>query len=183
VAGSLPLRRPDGKVYNTTLVFDKEGAIIAAYDKIHTFSLYKEEKYFQAGGKIVQFTLEDMRCGLSICYDLRFPELFRVMALKGAEIVFLPAEWPSARGRAWRILSKARAVENQFYLCAVKCVGKFRDEQFYGHSLLISPQGEVLAEGAEDEEILYGDVSAAEVAGTRSALSVLQDVRWELYGL
>jgi predicted amidohydrolase len=141
VAGSVPFRRPDGKIYNTTLVFDKNGDIIADYDKIHMFSLYNEEKYFQPGEKKAQAVLGGINCGLAICYDLRFPELFRALALNGAEAIFLPAEWPSSRGAAWQLLLRARAVENQLYVCAVNCTGKFKNDRFYGHSAIISPSG------------------------------------------
>jgi predicted amidohydrolase len=181
IAGSVPFRRADGRVCNTTLVFDKQGDIVADYDKMHMFSLYNEARYFSPGGKKTQVILNGVNCGLAICYDLRFPELFRALAVNGAEAVFLPAEWPRARGLAWRILVQARAVENQLYMCAVNCVGKFKNDHFYGHSAIVSPLGEIIAEGSEEEAIIYGDIEAAAVAEARSAMSVLKDARRDIY--
>jgi predicted amidohydrolase len=181
VAGSVPFRREDGKIYNTTLVFDKTGELVADYDKLHMFSLYNEERFFHPGAKMTRFVLDGTHCGLSICYDLRFPELFRSMAVAGTELVFLPAEWPVARGDDWRLLVQARALESQLFICAVNCVGSFRSETFFGHSLLVDPRGKILAEGGGEEEIIYVDADMAEVAKARRAMSVLQDVRWEIY--
>lgn len=183
VAGSVPFRRNDGKVYNTTFVFDKQGKIIADYDKIHMFSLYDEEKFFRAGNRRVQFQLDNLNAGLAICYDLRFPELFRAMAINRAQVAFIPAEWPAVRGHAYRLLTQARAIESQIYMCAVNCTGKFRDDEFYGHSMLVAPTGDIIVEGTSNEEILYGTIDIGLVAKVRSSLSVLKDVREELYRL
>lgn len=181
VAGSFALRKEDGKIYNTTLAFDNMGNLIADYDKIHMFSLYKEQKFFAYGNKKTLIELVNMKAGFSICYDLRFPELFRSMALDGAQIVYLPAEWPAPRGADWQLLVRARAVENQMYMCAVNCVGKFKDMPFYGHSLLVAPDGEVVVEGSGEEEVLYANVQIDLVDSIRSKMNVLKDVRKELY--
>ncbi len=181
VAGSMPFCRPDGKVYNTTLVYGKDGSILADYDKIHMFGLYNEEKYFKAGNKRSEFSLDGWSCGLSICYDLRFPELFRAMALNGVQIVYLPAQWPTVRGAAWRLLVQARAMESQIYVCAVNSVGMFKREPFFGHSMVVGPDGNIIAEAGDEDEIVYVDIQAESVAKVRSAMSVLTDVRRELY--
>lgn len=181
VAGSFAIYKDDGKIYNTALVFDKNGNMIAEYDKLYMFSLYNEQKYFSAGNKQVSFELEGILSGLGICYDLRFPELFRFLALQGVQIVYLPAEWPAARGDVWELLVRARAVENQIYVCAVNCVGKFRDKLFYGHSMLVAPDGKVLAIGSKKEEIIYADISRTYIEDVRSEMNVLHDVRRELY--
>ncbi len=183
VAGSMPFKRQDEKTYNTMLVYGKDGGRIAEYDKVHMFGLYNEEKYFKAGSRRVQFELDGMKAGAAICYDLRFPELFRAMALEGTEMVFLPAEWPASRGDAWRLLVQARAVESQLYMCAVNCVGRFRQDVFYGHSMLVAPDGTIVAEGNEKEEIIYADVKPELVASVRGSMSVLTDVRSEVYRL
>ena len=181
VAGSVPYRRGDNKIYNTTFVFDRSGEIIADYDKIHMFSLYNEERFFHPGGKRTEFAVDGIDAGLAICYDLRFPQLFRAMAVNGANIVFMPAEWPESRGAAWRLLVQARAVESQMYICAVNCTGKFRDDIFYGHSMLVSPTGDIVAEGSSEESIIYGAMDTVVVEKARTALSVLKDGREELY--
>ena len=145
------------------------------------FSLYNEQKFFKAGNKRVTFNMDDVTCGLSICYDLRFPELFRAMALDGASVIFLPAQWPVVRGDVWRLLLQARAVENQFYMCGVNCVGEFKNDKFYGHSMLIAPNGAIITEGEETEAIIYSQIDTQLVDSSRSALSVLKDVRREFF--
>lgn len=181
IAGSVPYRRNDGKIYNTSFVFSKDGSIIAEYDKLHMFSLYNEEKFFRPGNKKTLFSLDGVDAGLAICYDVRFPQLFRAMALNGVEIVFLPAEWPEVRGHIWRLLVQARAVECQMYMCAVNCTGNFKDDVFYGHSMLVGPTGEIIAEGTYDEDILYATADTAAVKKARATISVLKDGREELY--
>ncbi len=181
IAGSIPFRRVDGKIYNTTFVYDGTGEKIAEYDKVHMFGLYDEGKYFKAGNLRAEYELAGMKSGSAICYDLRFPEFFRAMALGGAEIIYMPAEWPEVRGEAWRLLVQARAVENQLYVCAVNCVGTFYKDTFYGHSMLVAPDGSIVAEGSGDEEIIYAEAQPEMVAQVRAAMSVLTDVRSEVY--
>lgn len=180
VAGSLPLRRADG-IFNSTLVFAPDGTIAAQYDKIHMFSLYGESRFFQPGNQCVVFPLPGAQAGLAICYDIRFPELFRSLTMAGADIVFVAAEWPSVRSEHWRLLNQARALENQVYVVAVNCVGEHKGLVFYGHSLLISPDGAVLAEGSDQEEIVVAELDLDHIAEARKLLSVWQDRRPELY--
>lgn len=182
ITGSLPFREGEN-VYNAVFHIDRKGEIKAQYSKVHLFSLYKEEKFFAPGPKVTTMPLENYQAGLAICYDLRFPELFRTMALAGAQIIFVPAEWPKVRGSHWLTLAQARAVENQVYICAVNCVGQHKGDTFYGHSLLISPDGTIVAEGSEKEEILYGEISVEEVQKARESMSILTDRRKELYQL
>lgn len=180
VAGSLPLRKIDG-IYNETVVIDTNGAIAADYQKIHLFSMYGEEKLFRPGNKRTVFSMGDLKAGLAICYDLRFPELFRAMALDEAIVIFVVAEWPAARREHWRLLNQARAIENQVYICAVNCVGEHKGITFYGHSMLIGPDGTVLAEGTGEEGIWYGAIDSSLVAKTRQSFKVWGDRRPELY--
>ena len=98
VAGSIPLRHKDGKIYNNTVVIDKQGSVVASYSKVHLFGLFDEERFFAAGDNFDTYELNGVICGSTICYDLRFPELYRHLSLQGAKIIFVPAEWPSARG-------------------------------------------------------------------------------------
>lgn len=182
ITGSLPYRE-EQQVYNAVFHIDRQGEIKAQYSKVHLFSLYKEEKFFAPGPTVTTMPLENFQAGLAICYDLRFPELFRTMALAGAHIIFVPAEWPKVRGSHWLTLAQARAVENQVYVCAVNCVGQHKGDTFYGHSLLISPDGSILAEGSEQEEILSGEIFIEEVQKARENMSILADRRKELYQL
>ena len=181
VAGSVPLKREDEKIYNSTLVFNKQGDIIAEYDKLHMFTFYNEDKFFQSGTRRIHFNVEELSCALSICYDIRFPEFYRTLALEGAQIVFVPAEWPEIRSDAWNLLLKARAVENQMYICAVNASGKFKRDDFYGHSMLIDPYGEILVEAGKEETIVYGVVDKQNVVKARQSMPVLNDVRRESY--
>ena len=122
VAGSVSDRR-GGRVYNTAYVFDRQGACLAAYDKTHLFTPMGEHEHYAAGDHLTTFSLDGHKCGLLICYDLRFPELFRTLALQGVELLLLPAQWPAARRYHWETLTAARAIENQFFLAACNSCG------------------------------------------------------------
>ncbi|HWR43657.1 carbon-nitrogen family hydrolase [Sporomusa sp.] len=180
VAGSIPLRIND-HIYNSALVIDRQGTIVASYEKVHLFSMYGEERFFAPGAKLGSFSLDGVNAGISICYDLRFPELFRSLALNGAQIVFVPAEWPAARGGHWRTLVQARAIENHMYICAVNCVGEHRGSPFYGHSLLVGPEGEILAEGGDQEGIIFGKINLEKVTESRLAMPTFTDRRPDIY--
>lgn len=180
VAGSIPLRKGDGKVYNTSVTIDKNGEIVFCYSKVHLFSMFNEQRFFQPGNDFDAYSLEGVACASAICYDLRFPELFRHMALQGAKIIFVPAEWPAIRGAIWDLFIKARALENHTFVVGVNCTGKFHDQKFYGHSAVISPFGEVLAAGGSEEEIVYCDIDLGLVEKANEYMNVLKDVRPEL---
>jgi omega-amidase len=180
VAGSLCLRR-QGKIYNESVVIGPDGATIANYAKLHLFSMTGEERFFAAGDRRCLFDVGGVRAGLAICYDLRFPELFRALTKDGAQLIFLPSEWPVARSLPWQTLNRARAIENQTYVCAVNCVGEHRGNLFCGQSLLAAPDGEITAAGGAGEEIVFGEIDPAAVAATREAMKVWQDRRPEVY--
>ena len=114
VAGSVSDRR-GGRVYNTAYVFDRQGACLAAYDKTHLFTPMGEHEHYAAGDHLTTFSLDGHKCGLLICYDLRFPELFRTLALQGVELLLLPAQWPAARRYHWETLTAARAIETSSF--------------------------------------------------------------------
>lgn len=180
VAGSMASEIGD-KFYNTTLVFSPAGELLDSYSKVHLFSLFNEQDIVSAGSERKVLDIAGIPSGLAICYDLRFPEFARAMALDGAKVLFLPAEWPSVRGYAWELLNKASAAFNQLYICAVNCAGEFKGQEFYGHSMVVSPMGEVLAVAGKGEEILYVDFDVAAVDKARASMSMLQDLRWDLY--
>ena len=180
LAGSVPMRHADGKIYNTSAAINKNGEIVNLYDKVHLFGLFHEEDFFAPGNNFQAFTLDGLCCGSTICYDLRFPELFRHLALQGAQLIFCPAEWPEARGDIWRLLAQARAAENHTFVVAVNCAGSFKGAPFYGHSMVVAPSGRILAEAGMQEEVVSCKIDLADVARVRSRLNALADVRKEL---
>jgi len=144
IAGSLPEKSGD-RLYNTMVVIDKDGAITGQYRKIHLFSFINEDKAFSAGNQAVVCDTSCGPIGLMICYDLRFPELCRALAIAGARIVIVSAQWPESRITHWETLLQARAIENQIFIAASNRVGRDGDLAFNGHSQIISPDGAVLA--------------------------------------
>ncbi len=179
VAGSVACARY-GKIYNTSVAIDATGAIVNLYDKVHLFGMFGEENFFAAGSNFDAYLMDGLCCASSICYDLRFPELFRRYALQGAQLMFCPAEWPTARGDVWRLLAQARAAENHVFFVAVNCVGSFKGESFFGHSMIIGPDGKILAEAGEKEEVLSCEIDLGQLDKVRDKLNVLRDVRREL---
>lgn len=185
VPGSLPIKEGH-KVYNRSLLLSPKGELLTTYDKLHMFSLLNEPKFFTAGGKVVvsEVTTETgpLGLGLSVCYDLRFPEMYRTLTRSGAQVVTVPAQWPESRLHAWRTLNQARAIENQIYICAVNGVGTYKDNVFGGHSMFISPVGDIIVEGGQEEEILYADFCPKTLASIRSQMAIWEDLRLDVYG-
>jgi len=144
IAGSLPEIAED-RVYNTLYLVDADGRIAGAYRKIHLFSVTGEHKHFCAGTRNVVCDTTLGPVGLMICYDLRFPELCRALALKGAPIVVVPAQWPDIRIEVWDVLARARAMENQIYIIGANRCGVENENRFSGHSIIVDPGGSVLA--------------------------------------
>lgn len=180
VAGSVANKK-DGQVSNTVFVFNRQGEVIAEYDKIHLFRLMEEEKYLRQGEKLGRFELDGVACAVVICYDIRFPELARTLALDGTHLLFVPAQWPNPRKHHWRTLLQARAIENQMAIVACNRVGTSGTTSFFGHSMIINPWGELLAEGGEEEAMLNAHVSMEEVTKVRSMIPVFEDRRPGLY--
>jgi predicted amidohydrolase len=180
VAGSIAERKAEG-VFNTIYAFGRDGGQLADYSKIHLFRLMDEEKHLKAGDKIGQVSLEHAEAGMMICYDIRFPELARKLALAGAQMLVVPAEWPHPRLHHWRTLLMARAIENQMYVVACNRVGKSGDTSFFGHSMVIDPWGEIVAEAGEESCILTADIDMALVDEVRGRIPVFEDRRPELY--
>ncbi|ANS74803.1 nitrilase [Paenibacillus yonginensis] len=183
VGGSVAERSKDGQVRNTMLVIDRQGREVGRYSKIHLFRLMQEEKHLAEGTETVTFDLEGLLCGASVCYDIRFPELGRTLALAGAKLLFVPAEWPHPRLHHWRTLLQARAIENQMYVVACNRVGQDAANRFFGHSLIIDPWGEILSEGGEEEGIIAGCIQLALVDEVRGRIPVFEDRRPDLYRL
>lgn len=180
VVGSLPEKK-NGAIYNTAYVIDK-GEVLASYRKMHLFSMMGEDRFLGAGDASLVVATSVGRIGVAICYDLRFPELFRKLALEGAEIVCIPAEWPKPRQDHWRTLLRARAIENQLFVAAANCCGIQGKLDFFGMSLLISPRGEILAEGGETETELSAIFDFEEMSTYRFQIPCFKDRRPEVYG-
>jgi predicted amidohydrolase len=180
LGGSL-LEARNGGHYNCFALYDPDGCLRAAYRKTHLFRLMDEEKYLGAGEETVLLDAPWGQTGLAICYDLRFPELFRRYALAGARLILLPAEWPHPRREHWRTLLRARAIENQCFVAACNRVGTTGSNTFIGASALIDPWGETLIEGGEAEMVLTGTLDLAQVDAVRRRIPIFADRRPELY--
>lgn len=180
IAGSVAELDGD-RVRNTMFAFDREGGRVADYSKIHLFRLMDEEKYLHPGDKLGRLQIDGVPAGMMICYDIRFPELTRKLALDGAKLLIVPAEWPHPRLHHWRTLLMARAIENQMYVVACNRVGVSGTTSFFGHSLVIDPWGEIVVEGDETEAILTAELDLAAVDKVRSTIPVFADRRPELY--
>jgi predicted amidohydrolase len=172
-----------GLYANTAVLFDDNGRIIADYNKIHLFKLMDEPQYLMPGNKPVVADTEWGKAGVAICYDLRFPELFRYYALQGASMVMIPAEWPWPRLSHWRTLLQARAIENQLFIFACNRVGTSKRSTFFGHSMIIDPWGEIVIEGGEDEELITAVIDLGQVKSVRTTIPVFEDRRPDIYGL
>lgn len=180
VAGSIAEKRDTG-VYNTIFAFDRDGKQISDYSKLHLFRLMDEEKYLQAGQKLGKLTLDGIEAGMMICYDIRFPELSRSLALQGAKVLFVPAQWPHPRLHHWRTLLQARAIENQMYVIACNRMGTSGTSEFFGHSMVIDPWGEIIVEAGEEDTILYGEIDLDVVEKVRQTIPIFADRRPQLY--
>jgi len=180
LAGSVADQRR-GNLYNRATVYSPTGERIAAYDKAHLVPMMDEHRYLTPGDRLSLTEIDGARTGLAICYDLRFPEIFRSLTLAGAELLLVPAEWPAQRLHHWRTLVTARAIENQCFVLACNRVGDDGKNRFPGHSMVVDPFGEVLAEGGEGEEILLAEIDLAQVADVRQRIPSLKDRRPDLY--
>jgi len=176
------LLETDGKyTYNTAALFAPRGELVAVYRKTHLFAPMGEVRYLHSGDELPVFDLPWGRCALAVCYDLRFPEVFRRYAEAGAHIVFLVAQWPLRRIAHWQTLIRARAIENQMFVAGCNRVGQTGDERFGGHSMICNPWGQEIVEGGEDEVLLTATIDLALVEQVRTQSPFFADRRPELY--
>ena len=180
IGGSL-LEARDGRAYNAFALFDAEGQPLAVYRKLHLFRLMDEEKWLAPGERLELVEAAWGPTGLAICYDLRFPELFRAYALRGARLLLLPAEWPSRRAAHWRTLLRARAIENQMFVAACNRVGESKGEHFGGGSALIDPWGEAVLEAGDRPALLTAEIDLSQVDEVRRRIPVFEDRRPDVY--
>ena len=180
VAGSVSNVR-DGKVYNTAMVFDREGKCIASYDKTHLFTPAGEDKYYTPGDRLCRFTLDGVQCGIVICYDVRFPELVRSLAVPGLDMLFVVSQWPDTRISHLRSLTTARAIENQMFVCCCNSCGQAGSTRYGGNSAVIDPWGQTLALAGADEQILTASCDLNIIHNIRGSIPVFRDRRPDLY--
>ncbi|MFE9631795.1 carbon-nitrogen family hydrolase [Streptomyces sp. NPDC006463] len=177
-AGSVVERAGDGSLYNTTLVLSPEGELAATYRKIHRFGFDQGEAVLMSAGEsLTTVELPEQTLGIATCYDLRFPELFRGLVDAGATTMVVAAGWPARRRSHWTLLSRARAVEDQSYVLACGLAGTHAGVEQAGHSLVVDPWGEVLAEAGPGEDVLTVDLDPAKVRDTRAQFPALKDRR------
>ncbi len=178
--------RDGSDVFNTTVVIDASGSVSATYRKTHlvTAEPMCEHLHMGEGQKFMVTDVAGVPSGFMTCYEIRFPEVARSLMLAGAQVIYLVSAFPLVRVNHWRILTKARAIENQLYVVAANRVGNDGpDLTFCGVSCVIDPYGVVLTEGSEiDEQLLTADIDIARVEQVRATMKVLQDRRPELYG-
>lgn len=180
VAGSVSNVR-GGKVYNTAMVFDRTGACIASYDKTHLFTPMGEDNYYTPGDRLCTFVLDGVKCGLIICYDVRFPELTRSLTVPGLDMLFVVSQWPKVRTFHLRSLTTARAIENQMFLVCCNSCGTAGQTVYGGNSAIIDPWGETVALAGETEEILTADCDLQILTNIRGSIPVFRDRRPSLY--
>jgi deaminated glutathione amidase len=190
VGGSITERREGReKLSNTSLVFDPEGSIVAAYRKIHLFDVevggvvYRESEAEEPGEEPVVAEVEGWKIGLSVCYDVRFPELYRILALEGAELTTVPAHFTTPTGKDhWHVLLRARAIENQLYVAAAAQIGEtLPGKPAYGRSLIADPWGTVLAQAPDEETVIAAELDRGRLLDIRAKLPSLANRRPDSY--
>ena len=189
INGSMLALNDQGRVANTSILFDSGGKIAGIYRKTHLFSLLNEDKHMAAGDSLCTVDTPWGLVGLSICYDLRFPELFRTYALQGVKMVLSPMAFPYPRLAHWKVLVRARAIENQMFMVGTNQVGSENFEKegtltYFGDSVIIDPWGETVLEASEtEEELLTASIDMQKVDEIRNKMQVLKDRRPDLYQL
>ena len=190
VGGSIvELREGREKRSNTSVVFDSDGQIVATYRKIHLFDVevggvvYRESESEEPGEEAVVVEVEDWKLGLSVCYDVRFPELYRILALEGAQLVTIPAHFTTPTGKdQWHVLLRARAIENQLYVAAAAQVGEtLPGKPAYGRSLIVDPWGLVLAQAPDEETVISAELELAHLRDIRTKLPSLANRQANAY--
>lgn len=189
IGGSIP-EKDENNIYNTCFIFDDEGKLIGKHRKIHLFDIdikgkisFKESTYFSSGKSITVFDTKYCKVGICICFDIRFPEIFRIMAEEGAKLIFIPAAFNMTTGpKHWETLFKGRSMDYQLYIAGISPA---RDEnssyKSYGHSIICSPFGEVLNSLNENEGILYSEIDMEYLERVRQELPLAKSRRPDLY--
>lgn len=180
VGGSIAKKTNKG-IYNTMLTVDKNGQVVGEYSKLHLFRLMDEHLFLQPGKTDGLFELDGETCAGLICYDIRFPEWIRTHTTKNAKAIFIVAEWPLARVDHWRTLLIARAIENQCYVIACNRSGADPKNVFAGHSMIIDPWGDILAEAGEEASTITATIDLTKVDEVRKRIPIFEDRRPQYY--
>jgi predicted amidohydrolase len=184
--GSIAIKLDQNRVANRSYLLDPKGRVTARYDKLHMFDVdlaggesYRESQYFRPGAKAVLADLPFGRFGLSICYDLRFASLYRALAAAGAELIAIPAAFTKQTGEAhWHVLTRARAIETGAFVLAATQGGLHENgRSTFGHSIVVSPWGEVLAEAGEEPGVIFADIDLAASEEARARIPAIKHGR------
>ena len=175
IAGTNVTRLENGACGNVLTLYAPDGNLAAQYTKIHLFRLMDEHKHLAAGEQLAMVDMPWGKTALSICYDLRFPEVYRAYALAGARVVLVPASWPHPRLSHWLTLLRARAIENQVFIVACNRTGNQGGADYFGHSCVIDPWGEMLVEGGACETLLTVTINLSVIEQVRAKIPVFSD--------
>ena len=190
-AGSIPEKEGE-RIYNTCIVLGRDGSIIGRHRKMHLFDIdvagkirFKESEVLSEGNDITVVNTEFCKIGTAICYDIRFPELSRLMTMEGAEVIILPGAFNMVTGPAhWELLIRTRALDNQVFIAAVSPARDSKASyKAYGNSMITGPWGNILARAGEKEEIVFADIDASEIEKVRRELPLLKQMRSDIYRL
>lgn len=177
-AGSFAEALPDGRIFNTAVLIEPSGDIVATYRKRHLFGFATGERTVMSEGDALVVVETPLGAtGLATCYDLRFPEMFRDLVESGAQTFLLCSGWPTTRIEHWRVLTRARAIEDLAWVVACNGVGSHADITLGGHSIVVDPRGEIVAEAGDDETVLFAEVHPATADEWRETFPVLGDRR------
>lgn len=189
LAGSIP-EREENKLYNTSYLFDKQGNVIAKHRKMHLFDIdvkgkvtFKESDVLTAGNKVTVAETEFGKIGIGICYDIRFPELGRIMVENGALILVYPGAFNMTTGSAhWELLFRSRAIDNQAFCIGVApALNKNASYHSYGHSIIVNPWGKVIAQASEKESLIISEIDLNEIKKIREELPLIKNKRNDIY--
>ena len=186
LAGSISVAAGDGRIFNRSFLFGPDGAIAARYDKIHMFDVtlpngeaYRESLSYRPGSVAVTADLGGLRLGMTVCYDIRFPSLYRLLGQSGAQVITVPSAFTATTGRAhWTVLLRARAIETGAYVVAPAQVGRHPAKRVtYGHSMVVAPWGEVVLDAGDTVGVSYADIDLARIKSARESISAWSTIR------
>lgn len=189
--GSITRKKQNGMPWNTSLLFNRSGDIIGKYSKIHMFDIsidagpsYRESDETTPGDEIVICDTKLGCFGMAICYDMRFPEIFRLMAQQGAQVIFVPADFTMTTGKDhWMPLLRSRAIENTCYIAAPGQIGQKPEFTAYGKSMVIDPWGDVISMASDEEQVIFADINTEFIEKIRRQVPSLKNIRGDVYSL